>query len=50
MPGVQGLTPLGQPDPSGTNLVDVANLIDYMLIIFYTGQTDNRVPIVMIVT
>ncbi|MEM7391056.1 MAG: CotH kinase family protein, partial [Verrucomicrobiota bacterium] len=42
---VQGRTPSGQPDPTGTNLVDVANLIDYMLIIFYTGQTDGPVNI-----
>ena len=40
---VQGLTATGEIDPSGENLLDVDNLIDYMLAIFYTGQTDGPV-------
>lgn len=40
---VQGLSPSGEPDPSGENLLDVDNLIDYMITIFYTGQSDGPV-------
>ena len=40
---VQGLDPNGDPDPLGDNLVDVDNLIDYMLAIFFTGQSDGPV-------
>ena len=42
---VQGLTPTGEPDPAGDNLVDIDNLIDYMIVIFYTGQRDGPVNI-----
>jgi len=41
--GVQGLDAAGDPDPAGENLIDVDNLIDYMLVIFYTGQSDGPV-------
>lgn len=40
---VQGLDPNGNPHPDGDNLVDIDNLIDYMMVIFYTGQTDGPV-------
>ena len=40
---VQGLTATGEVDPTGENLLDVDNLIDYMLAIFYTGQGDGPV-------
>ncbi len=40
---VQGLDATGIPDPGGENLLDVDNLIDYMLVIFYTGQRDGPV-------
>ena len=36
-----GLEPDGSVDPNGKNLVDVDNLIDYMLGIFYTGSNDE---------
>ena len=39
----QGLAPTGQPDPLAVPLVDLDNLIDYMLICFYTGNTDGPV-------
>ena len=49
---VQGLNPDGTPNPAYERLVDVDNLIDYMLTIFYTGDFDapicgwnsNRTP------
>lgn len=37
---LQGHTPEGDPDPEQPALVDVANLIDYMLVIFWTGNFD----------
>ncbi len=37
---LQGLDAAGQPDPAAEVLVDVDNLIDYMIIIFYTGNFD----------
>ena len=37
---IQGKGPDGQPDPSLRVLVDVDNLIDYMLVIFFTGNFD----------
>ncbi len=37
---IQGNGPDGQPDPSLRVLVDLDNLIDYMLVIFYTGNFD----------
>ncbi|YCM46862.1 lamin tail domain-containing protein (plasmid) [Verrucomicrobiaceae bacterium 227] len=40
---VQGLDANGDPDPAGEDLVDLDNLIDYMMVIFYTGQTDGPV-------
>lgn len=40
---IQGLDPSGNPDPSGSDLVEIDNLIDYLLVIFYTGQTDGPV-------
>ena len=38
---LQGLNTDGTLNPSYKNLVDVDNLIDYMLIIFYTGNFDS---------
>ena len=40
---LEGRLPNGLPDPSGRKLVDIDNLIDYMLIIFYTGNIDAPV-------
>jgi hypothetical protein len=37
---VQGNNPDGTPNPAYENLVDVPNLIDYMLIILYGGNLD----------
>ncbi len=37
---VQGLNPDGTPNPAYENLIDVDNLIDYMLVIFYGGNLD----------
>lgn len=37
---MQGLTPDGERDPDLPVLLDVENLVDYMLIIFYTGGYD----------
>jgi len=38
---IQGLDANGQPDASKERLVDVENLIDYLLIIYYTAASDN---------
>ncbi len=40
---VQGLNPDGSRNPAYERLVDVDNLIDYMLTIFYTGDFDAPV-------
>ncbi|MBN1551607.1 CotH kinase family protein, partial [bacterium] len=40
---LEGRTPDGEKDPDGRKLVDIDNLIDYMLIIFYTGNFDAPV-------
>lgn len=40
---VQGLTASGDPDPTGDNLIDIENLVDYMTAIFYTAQSDGPV-------
>jgi hypothetical protein len=40
---VQGNHPDGTPNPAFENLLDVPNLIDYMLIIIYTGNIDAPV-------
>ena len=37
---VQGLNVDGTPNPAYENLLDVDNLIDYMLVIFFTGNID----------
>jgi hypothetical protein len=37
---VQGLNIDGTPNPAYENLLDVDNLIDYMLVIFFTGNID----------
>jgi hypothetical protein len=38
--GIQGLNPDGTPNPSKKKWLDVDNLIDYMAIIYYTGNYD----------
>ena len=40
---VQGLNPDGTANPAYENLVEVDNLIDYMLLIFFTGNIDAPV-------
>ncbi|MFT5495092.1 MAG: hypothetical protein ACI9TH_000483 [Kiritimatiellia bacterium] len=42
---VQGRDVNGAIDPGVSNLVDVVNLIDYMLVIFHTGSTDGPVSL-----
>ena len=37
---IQGLNPDGTPNPAYENLLDVPNLIDYMLVIIYGGNLD----------
>ncbi|MBX3732946.1 MAG: lamin tail domain-containing protein [Verrucomicrobiae bacterium] len=37
---LQGMNPDGTPNPAYRNLLDVDNLIDYMLVIFYGGNLD----------
>ena len=37
---IQGLNVDGTPNPAYENLLDVDNLIDYMLLIFFTGNLD----------
>lgn len=37
---LQGLLPDGSADPDGTKLLDVDNLIDYMLLVFFSGNRD----------
>jgi len=37
---IQGRNPDGTPNPAYENLVDVDNLIDYMLVIYYGGNLD----------
>jgi hypothetical protein len=37
---IQGLNVDGTPNPAYENLLDVDNLIDYMLVIFFTGNID----------
>ena len=38
---VQGLNPDGTPNPSAERLLDVDNLIDYMILTFYSGDRDG---------
>ncbi|MBN2475332.1 MAG: lamin tail domain-containing protein [Pirellulales bacterium] len=38
---VQGLNPDGTPNPAYERLLDVDNLIDYMIITYYTGDRDG---------
>ena len=38
---IQGLNPDGSPNPELPKLVDVDNVIDYMLLLFYTGNADG---------
>ncbi|HTL54637.1 MAG TPA: lamin tail domain-containing protein [Candidatus Limnocylindrales bacterium] len=40
---IQGLNANGTPNPAYENLLDVDNLIDYMLVIFFTGNIDAPV-------
>ena len=40
---VQGLNPDGTPNPAYEVLLDVDNLIDYMIIIFYGGNLDSPI-------
>ncbi len=37
---LQGLAPDGSPDPNNPSYVDVPNLIDYMMIIFFSANQD----------
>jgi hypothetical protein len=39
---MQGLNPDGTPNPAYPNLVDVVNLIDYMLVIVYAAAIWTR--------
>lgn len=41
--GVQGLNPDGTDNPAGTRLLDVDNLIDYMICVYYTGDKDSPI-------
>ncbi len=41
--GVQGLKLDGSCDPNGIRLVDIDNLIDYMLGIYFTGDKDSPI-------
>ena len=38
---IQGKNPEGNPDPAIEQLVDIENLIDYMIITYYTGDRDG---------
>jgi len=40
---IQGKDPNGNPQPGSKVLVDLDNLIDYMLLVFYTGNFDGPV-------
>ena len=40
---VQGLDANGQPDPNYPVLLDVDNLIDYMIVVYYTGNRDSPI-------
>ena len=40
---IQGLNVIGAPNPSYKKYLDADNLIDYMMIIFYTGNFDSPV-------
>ncbi|MGJ8640827.1 MAG: lamin tail domain-containing protein [Opitutaceae bacterium] len=40
---VMGLDANGDPDPTGTKLLDVDNLIDYLLVIQYMAASDNAI-------
>ncbi|MFO1500562.1 MAG: CotH kinase family protein, partial [Verrucomicrobiota bacterium] len=40
---VQGRAPDGRIDPAGTNLLEVVNLIDYLLTIIWTGDYDGPI-------
>jgi hypothetical protein len=40
---VQGLDANGQPDPTKEKLLDLKNMIDYVLLIFYSGASDNSI-------
>ena len=38
-----GLNSSGEPDPKRRRLIDPVNLIDYMLVLFYTGNLDSSI-------
>ncbi len=40
---LRGLDSAGYPDPAGEKLLDVKNLIDYLLQIYHAGATDNPI-------
>jgi len=42
---VQGLNAAGQPDPTKEKLLDADSLIDYLLLIYYTGASDNNISV-----
>lgn len=40
---IMGLDANGDPDPTETKLLDVDNLIDYLLVIYYMAASDNSI-------
>lgn len=40
---LQGKLPDGSPDPDGEVLIDVDNVIDYAMVIFYSGNLDGAI-------
>ncbi len=38
---IQGLDPDGRPDTNNEKLLDLDNMIDYLLLIYYAGASDN---------
>ncbi|MBN2163790.1 MAG: lamin tail domain-containing protein [Pontiellaceae bacterium] len=42
---VQGMDENGEPNETKEKLVDVDNLIDYLLLIYYTGASDNNITV-----
>ncbi|MBN2704001.1 MAG: chitobiase/beta-hexosaminidase C-terminal domain-containing protein, partial [Pontiellaceae bacterium] len=42
---VLGLDSNGRPDPTKEKLVDINELMDYLLVIYYTGASDNNITV-----